>query len=256
MIRQCHGRVEGRAWQPGQKERRAREEDRRGLAYRAFESQDDARKNAGHGFFQHDAANGLPARRAEGDAHSAKRLWNCAERFFRGADDDGQGHDGKRERRGEDGGAEVQEENEESQPEQSIYNGWDTRKINDRDADRARERRIGGVLRKINRGGNPKRNGEDRRANGEIERADDRGKDSACAHPVMRKAREELKRDGGEALRENVDHGSNDWDDGCDRHQGNGCEAESLDGMTVAGEEFGHRIIHKLKRYKTSCKGT
>ena len=74
VIGDGHRGVEGRVGEAGQEEGRAREEDGSGLAGGAFEAEDDSRQDSGQRFFQDDAADGLPARRADRDADGAEGL--------------------------------------------------------------------------------------------------------------------------------------------------------------------------------------
>ncbi len=98
------------------------------------------------------------------------------------------------------------------QTKQSIHDRWNPRQIDDRDPDRARQRRVGGIFGEIDCCSNPKRNREDGCADGEIDRADDGRQNSAGAHSVTRKACKKFKGDRRQALKENVDHHSNNGD--------------------------------------------
>ena len=114
MIRQRHGRIEWRLRQAGEEEGSTREKNWGGFSSGTLQTEDDARQNTRQCFLQNDLADRLSACCAEGNAHSAEGLRHGTQGFFRSADDDGQGHDRKREGCGENGRAELQEQNEQS----------------------------------------------------------------------------------------------------------------------------------------------
>ncbi len=112
MVGQRHGGVHRRGGQARQKEGRAGEKDGRGLAHRALQPQDDAGHDPRDCLGEDQLADGLPLRAAQRDAHDAELVGHAAHGFFRGADDDRQGHDGKRQRSGKDADAEFEEQHE------------------------------------------------------------------------------------------------------------------------------------------------
>src|SRR3990172_7352014 len=95
MVGQSHGGVENRVRQARQKEGGGGEQDRRGFTGGAFQSQDYAGENPRQGLRQNDAADGLPFRPAQADAHHAETLRHGAQGFFGGGNDDRQSHDGQ-----------------------------------------------------------------------------------------------------------------------------------------------------------------
>ena len=112
VVGQRHGCVHRGRGQVREEEGRAGEEDRCGFADRPFQPQDDAGDDARQCLRQDHLADGLPLRSAQRDADHAEFIGDAAQRFFGRADDDGQGHDGERQRGGDDADAELEEQDE------------------------------------------------------------------------------------------------------------------------------------------------
>jgi len=234
VIRKRHGRVERGVGEARQKEGRARKQDRRGLARGAFEAEDNSRQDARQRLFQDDAADRLPTGRADRDADRAERLRDGAQGLLRGADDDGDGHDRESQRGGQDAGAELEEDDKEAEAEKAVHHRGDARQVDDGNADEARPLVVGRVLGEIDRRRDSQRDGEESRAEREVEGADDGGQDPTRAHSIVRKACQEFPRDGRAALAENVDHDDDDRNDSGQRHKSQRAKAETLE--EVAGE--------------------
>ena len=100
-------------------------DQRGGLADDAARGQNDAGQNAGHGGRQHNREHRAQLARAQTKAALAVRVGHCDQRLLRRAHDDGQNHDGQRERTGDHRIAPVQLGDEEQHTEQAVDDGRD-----------------------------------------------------------------------------------------------------------------------------------
>ena len=148
----------------------------------AQQAQDHAGDDAGQRLRQHDVADALPARAAQAGAHRAELGRHRAQRLFGGADDHRQRHDRQGQRAGQDRGAEAQEEHEQPQAEQAVDHRGDARQVDDRQADRAGQPGVAGVLGQVDRAAHADGDRDQRGAQGQQQRAHDGREDAAGLH--------------------------------------------------------------------------